>query len=78
MSKILLYERPYDVIGIIEPTGLKEAPKDICKARFIGTSEAGNAEETQLLRNICKDKLYFKAITCINPSESEGMVPMKQ
>lgn len=77
MSKTLLYERPYDVKGIIVPTGLKEAPKDICKARFIGTSEAGNAEETQLLRNICKDKLS-KAITCINPSESEGMVPMKQ
>lgn len=61
LSKTLLYERPYDVTGIIVPTGLKEAPKDICKARFIGTSEAGNVEETQLLRNICKDKLYCKS-----------------
>lgn len=55
-SKNLPYERPYDVTGIIVPTGSKEAPKDICKARFIGTSEAGNVEETQLQRNICKDK----------------------
>lgn len=47
LSKILLYERPCDVTGISEPTGLKEAPKDICIARIIGTWKARNMEGTQ-------------------------------
>lgn len=37
LSKILLYERPYSVTGTIKLTGLKEAPKYICKDKFIGT-----------------------------------------
>jgi hypothetical protein len=36
-SKNLLYEKPYDVIGIITLTGLKKAPKYVCIDRFIGT-----------------------------------------
>lgn len=48
-SKILLYERPYSVTGTIKLTGLKEAPKDICKAKIIGTWKAENMEEIQFL-----------------------------
>lgn len=48
-SKILLYERPYSVTGTIKLTGSKEAPKDICKAKIIGTWKAENMEEIQFL-----------------------------
>lgn len=46
-SKILLYERPYSVTGTIKLAGLKEAPKDICIAKAIGTWKAWNMEEIQ-------------------------------
>ena len=45
---LLLYERPYSVTGTIKLTGLKEAPKDICKAKIIGTWKAVNAAYSQL------------------------------
>lgn len=48
-SKILFYERPYSVTGAIKLTGLKEAPKDICRAKIIGTWKAENMEEIQFL-----------------------------
>lgn len=75
-SKILLYERPYSVTGTIKLTGLKEAPKDICKAKIIGTWKAENMEEIQFLRSIDKEK--HNAITYLNLSESEATVPLKQ
>lgn len=75
-SKILLYERPYSVTGTIKLTGLKEAPKDICKAKIIGTWKAENMEEIQFLRSIGKEKQ--NAITYLNLSESEATVPLKQ
>ena len=75
-SKILLYERPYSVTGTIKLTGLKEAPKDICKAKIIGTWKAENTEEIQFLRSIDKEK--HNAITYLNLSESEATVPLKQ
>ena len=46
-SKNLCYERPYIVTGNIKLINLKEASKDICKARIIGTLKAENMEETQ-------------------------------
>ena len=49
LSKSLFYERPYNVIGVIKLAGIKEAPKDICKAKVIGTWKAGDAEDTQIL-----------------------------
>ena len=76
LSKILLYERPYSVTGTIKLTGLKEAPKDICKAKIIGTWKAENTEEIQFLRSIDKEK--HNAITYLNLSESEATVPLKQ
>ena len=48
-SKILLYERPYSVTGTIKLAGLKEAPKDICIAKIIGTWKTENMEEIQFL-----------------------------
>lgn len=48
-SKILLYERPYCVIGTVKLTGLKGAPNDICIARVIGTWKAENMEDIQIL-----------------------------
>lgn len=48
LSKILTYEKPYNVIGIIKRTGLKVAPKDICTDRFVGTWEATNMERLTL------------------------------
>ena len=47
LSKNLCYEQPYIVIGNIELIGSKEASKDICIARIIGTLKAENMEETQ-------------------------------
>lgn len=44
LSKTLVYERPYSVTGTIKQSGLKEAPKDICKDRDIGTQKAPNME----------------------------------
>lgn len=76
LSKILLYERPYSVTGTIKLTGLKEAPKDICKAKIIGTWKAENMEEIQFLRSIDKEKLI--TITYLNLSDSEVIVPLKQ
>jgi len=73
LSKILLYERPYSVTGTIKLTGLKEAPKDICKAKIIGTWKAENMEEIQFLRSIDKEKLI--TITYLNLSDSEVIVP---
>lgn len=49
LSKTLFYEKPYNVKGVIKLTGIKEAPKDICKAKVIGTWKAGNVEDTQIL-----------------------------
>ena len=37
LSKIGLYEKPYVVTGNIKQTGLKRAPKSICKDRVVGT-----------------------------------------
>lgn len=75
-SKILLYERPYSVTGTIKLTGLKEAPKDICRAKIIGTWKAENMEEIQFLWSIDKEK--WKTITYLNLGESEATVPLKQ
>ena len=44
VSKIRSYENPYSVIGTIKHTGLKKAPKGICKDRNIGTWKALNTE----------------------------------
>ena len=55
-SKSLLYERPYSVTGTIKLTGLKEAPKDICKAKIIGTWKTENMEEIQFRGSIDKEK----------------------
>jgi hypothetical protein len=55
-SKTLPYERPCSVTGTGKLAGIKEAPKDICKAKIIGTWEAGNAEDVQILRGVCEDK----------------------
>ena len=55
-SKSLLYERPYSVTGTIKLTGLKEAPKDICKAKIIGTWKAENMEGIQFRGSIDKEK----------------------
>ena len=55
-SKTLLYERPCSVTGTGKLTGVKEASKDICTAKIIGTWEAGNAEDVQILRGVCEDK----------------------
>ena len=44
ISKNRSYESPYSVIGTIQHTGLKEASKDICKDRNIGTWKALNME----------------------------------
>ena len=55
-SKSLLYERPYSVTGTIKLTGLKEAPKDICKAKIIGTWKAENMEAIQFRGSIDKEK----------------------
>jgi hypothetical protein len=49
MSKSLFYESPYNVTGVVVLTGIKEAPKDICKAKIVGTWKAGNVEDTQIL-----------------------------
>jgi hypothetical protein len=40
VSKIGLYENPYNVTGIIQRTGSEQAPKGICTDRFIGTWKA--------------------------------------
>ncbi len=48
-SKILLYERPCNVTGVGKLTGTKEAPKDVCKAKIIGTWKVGNVEDVQIL-----------------------------
>ena len=42
ISKIRLYEIPYSVTGTIKHTGLEQAPKGICKDRFVGTWKAMN------------------------------------
>ena len=55
-SKTLLYERPYNVTGVVVLTGIKEAPKDICKAKIIGTWKVGNVEDVQILRNVYEEK----------------------
>ena len=55
-SKILLYERPCSVTGTGKLTGVKEASKDICKAKIIGTWKARNVEDVQIQRNVYKDK----------------------
>lgn len=44
ISKNLLYESPYSVIGTVKHTGPKQGPKDICKDRDIGTRKALNME----------------------------------
>lgn len=35
---------PYRVTGSVKCTGLKQAPKDVCKDRIIGTLKAANME----------------------------------
>ena len=72
ISKNWSYENPYSVIGTIKHTGLKEAPKGICKDRNIGTWKALNTEMITNLWSI--DNEY---INCLNQSESSGIVPMK-
>lgn len=44
LSKIHIYEKPYNVKGIIQLTGLKELPKFLCKDRIIGTWKARDME----------------------------------
>lgn len=41
-SKFGCYETPYSVTGTIKHTGLLQAPKGICKDKFVGTWEAVN------------------------------------
>ena len=55
-SKTLLYERPYNVTGVVVLTGIKEAPKDIGKAKIIGTWTVGTVEDVQILRNVYEEK----------------------
>ena len=44
ISKIIPYESPYNVKGIIKLTGLYQRPKDICTDNDSGTREAWNME----------------------------------
>lgn len=38
--KFACYETPYSVKGTVKHTGSKQAPKDICTDKIIGTWEA--------------------------------------
>lgn len=44
MSKNLLYENPYGIIGALKSQGLNHRPKDICTDSDNGTREAWNTE----------------------------------
>ena len=44
VSKICLYENPYNVTGIVVRTGSKGTPTDICTDRNIGTWKGRNME----------------------------------
>lgn len=44
MSKNVIYENPYILIGDIVKAGLKKRPKDICIDREIGTWKARNID----------------------------------
>lgn len=72
ISKNWSYESPYSVIGTIKHTGLKKAPKDICKDRNIGTWKALNMEMITHRWNIDNETINY-----LNQSESSGIVPMK-
>ena len=42
VSKIFGYENPYNVIGVIQHTGSKQAPKGKCTDGLVGTWKAMN------------------------------------
>ncbi|MBO5561696.1 MAG: hypothetical protein J6A07_08595 [Firmicutes bacterium] len=50
LVKLQGYETPYGVTGTVKHTGSKDAPKDICTDRNIGTWKDRNAERLSAMK----------------------------